>query len=133
MPHCDVRFTRCRIHHITPWLPTGPTDLDNLIPVCTHHHHQLHEGGWTLTMTPDRVITVHTPNGTPHHHGTTTNRHTTNPDVSDHQPTDHQPIDHRDHQVTDHQPIDHQLLTATRTRIAELTRRRCRTTPRHGP
>jgi hypothetical protein len=84
-------------------------------------------------MTPDRVITVHTPNGTPHHHGTTTNRHTTNPDVSDHQPTDHQATDHRDHQVTDHQAIDHQLLTATRTRIAELTRRRCRTTPRHGP
>jgi hypothetical protein len=37
MPTCGVRFDRCRIHHLEPWLPTGPTDLDNLIPMRLSH------------------------------------------------------------------------------------------------
>jgi Domain of unknown function (DUF222) len=32
MPACGVRFSRCRIHHCDPWLPTGPTDLGQLDP-----------------------------------------------------------------------------------------------------
>jgi hypothetical protein len=43
-------------------------------PLCSSHHHLVHEGGWTLTLTPDRTITLTRPDGTIHHHGTTTNR-----------------------------------------------------------
>jgi hypothetical protein len=63
LPDCGMRFERCRIHHLEPWLPVGQTDLENLIPVCDHHHHQVHDGGWHLSMTPDRVITLRSPDG----------------------------------------------------------------------
>ena len=55
---CGIGFDNCRIHHIDHWIEHhGPTDLDNLIPACETHHHLVHEGRWTLTMTPDRVAT----------------------------------------------------------------------------
>ena len=75
-PGCHVAFEHCRIHHITHW-PTagGDTDLDNLLPACSEHHHLVHEGGWTLTMRPDRTITVIRPDGTTHYHGPSINRH----------------------------------------------------------
>jgi hypothetical protein len=72
---CTVRFERCRIHHCDPWLPIGPTDLANLVPVCDRHHHQIHDGGWTLTMTADRTITLRAPDGTVTYHGDTRDRH----------------------------------------------------------
>jgi hypothetical protein len=74
LPDCGMRFERCRIHHLDPWLPIGPTNLDNLIPVCDRHHHQIHDGGWHLTMTPDRVITLRAPDGTIVYTGDTRDR-----------------------------------------------------------
>lgn len=43
-PGCDRPFEWCHIHHIDHWEHGGPTDLENLIPVCTRHHTQIHEG-----------------------------------------------------------------------------------------
>ena len=64
-PGCTVGFDSCRIHHIRWWTrDLGPTDIDNLLPLCETHHHLVHEGGWTLTMTPDRVATWTRPDGT---------------------------------------------------------------------
>jgi hypothetical protein len=63
-PHCTVPFDNCRIHHIQPWEHGGRTDLRNMIPLCEAHHHQVHEGGWTITMTPNRHTTWHHPTGT---------------------------------------------------------------------
>ena len=37
-------------HHIQHWGRQGPTDLDNLITVCTFHHTLLHEGRWSVTL-----------------------------------------------------------------------------------
>ncbi len=77
-PHCNMPFNACRIHHVDWWTrDLGPTDLDNLIPVCEHHHHQVHEGGWGLTMTPDRVANWTRPDGTTYWTGITTDRQTT--------------------------------------------------------
>jgi hypothetical protein len=49
---CDTVFSRCVIHHVTPWEHGGPTDLDNLVPLCNRHHHAVHEGGWRLGLDP---------------------------------------------------------------------------------
>ena len=73
-PHCEVRFAACRIHHVDWWDHHGPTDLANLVPLCARHHHLVHEGGWTLTLKPDRTITLRRPDGSLAHEGTTTDR-----------------------------------------------------------
>lgn len=62
-PKCNRRFNWCRMHHITFWEFGGLTCIENLLPLCDEHHHEVHEGGWTLTMTPDRVCTWITPSG----------------------------------------------------------------------
>ncbi|MEQ8439880.1 MAG: DUF222 domain-containing protein [Ilumatobacter fluminis] len=60
---CDVPFDRCEMHHIVPWEHGGSTDLDNLIPLCSRHHHVVHEGGWALELSDDRTLTVRQPDG----------------------------------------------------------------------
>lgn len=62
-PGCSVRFDRCRIHHVRFWEHFGGTDLGNMIPVCSKHHHLVHEGGWTLTIDSDRIATWTAPGG----------------------------------------------------------------------
>jgi len=56
-PDCTATIDDRHIHHVTAWRPGGRTDLADLAPVCEPHHHLIHEGGWTLTMTPDRTAT----------------------------------------------------------------------------
>ncbi len=64
-PACSIPFSACKAHHINHWTrDRGPTDLDNLVPLCERHHHLVHEGGWNLSMTPDRVVTWFRPDGT---------------------------------------------------------------------
>jgi hypothetical protein len=48
--------------------------LVNLLPLCEQHHHLVHEGGWTLTMTPDRVATWTRSDGSVHWVGSTIDR-----------------------------------------------------------
>src|SRR5262249_18940565 len=45
-PTCTVPFDDCPIHHVVPVERGGPTDLDNLVPLCSDDHHLVHEGGW---------------------------------------------------------------------------------------
>ncbi len=74
-PDCTVGFSACRIHHVKWWWrDLGDTDIANLLPLCERHHHLVHEGGWGLTMTPDRVATWTRPDGTVHSTGTTIDR-----------------------------------------------------------
>ena len=73
-PDCTVTFEACRIHHVVPWLRLGPTDIANLLPLCESHHHQVHEGGWGLTLGADRVATWRRPDGAHHHTGPTVDR-----------------------------------------------------------
>jgi hypothetical protein len=61
---CDAHFDRCHVHHIHEWEHHGPTDLDNLLPLCSFHHHRVHEGRWQLRLeVPDRRLTVTLPGG----------------------------------------------------------------------
>jgi Domain of unknown function (DUF222) len=64
IPGCEVRFSRTKMHHVWWWEHGGPTDLDNLLPVCARHHHAVHDGGWELKLLPDRTLEVALPDGT---------------------------------------------------------------------
>lgn len=60
---CSVPFDNCSIHHSEPWEAGGPTDLDLMAPTCGRHHHLLHEGGWRMTILPDRSLLLIRPDG----------------------------------------------------------------------
>ncbi|MFW2334482.1 DUF222 domain-containing protein [Ilumatobacter sp.] len=60
---CDVGFDRCEIHHLIEWELGGLTDLADLLPLCSRHHHVVHEGGWGLTLATDRTLTITRPDG----------------------------------------------------------------------
>lgn len=62
-PHCAVSFDHCQIHHIIPWEKGGLTDVNNLVPLCSRHHHLVHEGLWTIHLKPDRSMQWVQPNG----------------------------------------------------------------------
>jgi hypothetical protein len=65
---CDRGFDHCEIHHLLEWDEhDGPTDLDNLLPVCSYHHHRAHEGRWRLQLDPStRQLDVSLPDGALH-------------------------------------------------------------------
>jgi hypothetical protein len=48
VPSCDAAFEWCHMHHIDHWESGGATALTNLIPVCTRHHGQIHDGRLTI-------------------------------------------------------------------------------------
>ncbi len=50
---CSVKFSHCEPHHIDYWENGGVTDLNNLVPLCSRHHHAAHEGGWRLRLNPE--------------------------------------------------------------------------------
>jgi hypothetical protein len=37
---------------------TGPTNIDVGIPLCSAHHHLVHEGGWDITYNTTTGITT---------------------------------------------------------------------------
>jgi hypothetical protein len=63
---CDRPHEWCEAHHIVEWETGGVTALWNLVLLCSRHHHMVHEGGWRLTGTADR-ITIRRPDGTVFH------------------------------------------------------------------
>jgi hypothetical protein len=42
---CDIPGTWAEAHHWIAWLDDGPTDLDNGVLLCSHHHHRVHDLG----------------------------------------------------------------------------------------
>ena len=64
-PGCDRPPDWCQPHHIIHWAGGGPTDLANLVLLCSHHHHLVHEGGYRCSgIAPDH-ITWARPDGFP--------------------------------------------------------------------
>jgi hypothetical protein len=53
IPDCEVIFDHCNVHHIEYWENGGVTDLNNMVPLCSRHHHAAHEGGWKLQLNPE--------------------------------------------------------------------------------
>jgi Domain of unknown function (DUF222)/HNH endonuclease len=48
-------------HHIQHWIDGGPTDLDNLVLLCTWHHTVVHHHGWSIELGPDRLPDFYPP------------------------------------------------------------------------
>jgi hypothetical protein len=64
IPDCKVPIAQCQPHHIAYWRDDGPTDMNNLVPLCPHHHRNVHEGNWRLKLSaPNRALTVTYPDG----------------------------------------------------------------------
>ena len=51
-PGCDRPAGWCHAHHIQHWAHGGPTELDNLVLLCAHHHRVVHHHGWTVHIDP---------------------------------------------------------------------------------
>lgn len=64
IPGCDVPFDWCEVHHLVRWEDGGPTDLWNLRPRCSFHHHLVHEGGWREVLGIDGRTVLIRPDGT---------------------------------------------------------------------
>ena len=50
-------------HHIEHWSRGGPTDLDNLVLVCTFHHKLVHEYGWNVELGLPGIAHWYRPSG----------------------------------------------------------------------
>jgi Domain of unknown function (DUF222) len=63
IPGCHIRYNRTKLHHITWWRHHGLTDLDNLLPLCEHHHQNIHHNRWLISLGPHRELTLQLPDG----------------------------------------------------------------------
>jgi Domain of unknown function (DUF222) len=63
-PGCDRKVSWCDAHHIHYWRNMGPTDLDNLVLLCSRHHHHVHRLGLLLKLLPNGDLDITFPDGT---------------------------------------------------------------------
>ena len=73
-PGCDRPGTHCDAHHIRWWRRHGETKIDNLLMLCSYHHHLIRRQDWKLSLlsngdvhftTPDGRTLTSTPRGQP--------------------------------------------------------------------
>ncbi len=50
-------------HHIHHWARGGPTNLDNLVQLCSYHHRLVHEGGFCVERAGGRGVRFRRPDG----------------------------------------------------------------------
>jgi hypothetical protein len=61
-PGCThTRFVHA--HHVEHWLHGGSTSLENLVQLCSFHHHLVHEGGWEVSADGEGVFSFYPPMG----------------------------------------------------------------------
>ena len=61
IPGCEVPSSYCQPHHVHWWRHHGTTNLDNLLPLCSRHHHNVHEGGWVAGLAARPLLHHHLP------------------------------------------------------------------------
>ncbi|HEY4608205.1 MAG TPA: DUF222 domain-containing protein [Ilumatobacteraceae bacterium] len=69
VPGCCAAWDSVVIHHLKHYHRGGDTDIENLVPLCSKHHHLAHEGGWKFALDRLRNLTITLPNGTVKCHG----------------------------------------------------------------
>jgi hypothetical protein len=65
VPECQISDPLERDHWRTGFADDGPTRLDNLVRLCSWHHHQKHYRGWKLEGGPGRWRFVKPPDPPP--------------------------------------------------------------------
>jgi len=70
-PTCLIGSIQCDIDHNHPWIDHGPTQVDNLAPLCRHHH-VIRHNGWTITQIQPGEFEITSPLG--HTYTTTRSR-----------------------------------------------------------
>ncbi len=60
-PGCNLRFTQG--HHVEHWVNGGETKLSNLVNLCHHHHHCVHDGGYRVELSPEGRASFYWPHG----------------------------------------------------------------------
>jgi hypothetical protein len=55
---CDRPASWASGHHLKHWIHGGGSDLENLVLLCYRHHWMVHEGGWQITRSADRLVTT---------------------------------------------------------------------------
>ncbi len=63
-PGCDRKVSWCDAHHIWWWRYQGPTELSNLVLLCSRHHHHVHRYNLHLKLLPDGDLEITYPDGT---------------------------------------------------------------------
>ncbi|GAB3547311.1 hypothetical protein GCM10027404_09080 [Arthrobacter tumbae] len=65
-PDCTTPATWCEAHHTIPWATGGTTNLNHGVLLCSWHHHQIHQGNWTVEsingipwFTPPKYLDPH--------------------------------------------------------------------------
>ena len=66
-PGCDRPVSWCDAHHVVHWRHGGHTAPDNLVLLCTRHHHVIHSPGWTAALSPDGTLVIRTIDGVERH------------------------------------------------------------------
>ncbi|NJC84683.1 DUF222 domain-containing protein [Planosporangium mesophilum] len=51
-PGCDRPPRWCEGHHVIHWADGGPTNRDNAVLLCGHHHRLIHHSDWRVTINP---------------------------------------------------------------------------------
>jgi Domain of unknown function (DUF222)/HNH endonuclease len=51
------------VHHVRHWVDGGPTDVENLVELCDHHHRCVHEMGWKMSGNANVELTFQSPAG----------------------------------------------------------------------
>ena len=62
-PGCCRPVRYCDAHHIRYWRHGGGTDLDNLVLLCSRHHHLVHQQRLDLKLLHDAQLCVTWPDG----------------------------------------------------------------------
>ncbi|GAB3545255.1 HNH endonuclease signature motif containing protein [Arthrobacter tumbae] len=65
-PDCTTPATWCEAHHTIPWATGGTTTINHGVLLCSWHHHQIHQGNWTVEsingipwFTPPKYLDPH--------------------------------------------------------------------------
>ena len=62
-PGCDRHTRYADAHHIRWWRKFGETKLDNLLMLCSYHHHLIHRQDWQIRLLPNADAEFTTPDG----------------------------------------------------------------------
>ena len=63
LPGCGLPARYTELHHLTWWSRGGRTDLDQAVPLCDHHHDDVHDHDIRISRNADGSYTFAYPDG----------------------------------------------------------------------